>query len=258
VRLPVKLGVLDPVDERDAVMVLVKVLEADEPAVADRDSAGFPVLVAEGERVAVTVGETVAAARERVRVAVTVGETVAAARERVAVTVGETVAPARERVRVAVTVEETVAPARERVAVAVGVNKAPARERVAVTVAETGPAIRERVPVAEIEPAAAGAREREIVGETVPAGRRRERVPVAEIEPAPAGIRERVAVALAVKLPPAEDGKGVCAHPAETAKAKKNSFLIMFMIITLTPRNLFYNVSYLREDCFHELPHVVH
>ena len=86
VRLPVKLGVFDPVDERDAVMVLVRVLDAEEPAVTDRDSVG----------VAVTVGETVAAARERVRVAVTVGETVAAARERVrvAVTVGETERPA--------------------------------------------------------------------------------------------------------------------------------------------------------------------
>jgi hypothetical protein len=221
----VKLGGVDPVEERDAVMVLVRVLDADEPAVAERDSAGVPVLVAEGERVAVTVGETVAPARERVRVAVTVGET-----ERPAL---------RERVRVAVTVGETETPAwRERVAVTVGVNEAPARERVAVTVAETGPAIRER----------------EIVGETVPAGRRRERVPVAEIEPAPAEIRERVAV----KLPPTEDGNGVCAHPAETANAKKNSFLIMFMIITLTPRNLFYILSYLREDCFHELPHVVH
>jgi hypothetical protein len=117
---------------------------------------------------------------------------------------------------------------------------------------------RERVPVAEIEPAPAGIRERVAVtvAETGPAIR--ERVPVAEIEPAGAGTRERVAVADAVKLPPAEDGKGVCAHPDETARAKKNSFLIMFMIITLTPRNLFYIVSYLRDDCFHERPHVVH
>jgi hypothetical protein len=58
-------------------------------------------------------------------------------------------------------------------------------------------------------------------------------VPVAEIEPAPAGIRERVAVAVAVavKLPPTEDGNGVCAHPDETAKAKKKSFLIILYLV---------------------------
>ena len=53
-RLPVKLGVLDPVDERDAVMVL----DADEPAVA----VGVPVPVA------VSVGEGVAPGRDRVAV----------------------------------------------------------------------------------------------------------------------------------------------------------------------------------------------
>jgi hypothetical protein len=52
-------------------------------------------------------------------------------------------------------------------------------------------------------------------------------VPVAEIEPAPAGIREGVAV----KLPPTEDGNGVCAHPDETAKAKKKSFLIILYLV---------------------------
>jgi hypothetical protein len=119
VRLPVKLGVLDPVDERDAVMVLVRVLDADEPDVADR------------VRVAVTVGEGVAPARERVAVAVpeTVGAT---ARERVAVpeTVGAT---ARERVAVAV--PETVgAAARERVAVEE--TEIAARDLVAVSVAD--------------------------------------------------------------------------------------------------------------------------
>jgi hypothetical protein len=56
-------------------------------------------------------------------------------------------------------------------------------------------------------------------------------VPVAEIEPAPAGIRERVAVAVAVTLPPTEDGNGVCAHPDETAKAKKKSFLIILYLV---------------------------
>jgi hypothetical protein len=95
-----------------------------------------------------------------------------------------------------------------------------------VPVAETErPAGRERegVAVAEIEPAAAGAREREIVGEAVPAGRMR--VLVADIEP-----RERVADAVAVTLPPAEDGNGVCAHPDETANAKKNRFLIILYL----------------------------
>ena len=93
VRLPVKLGVLDPVDERDAVMVLVRVLDADEPDVADR------------VRVAVTVGEGVAPARERVTVAVpeTVG---AAARERVAVE--ETEIAARDLVAVSVADADTV------------------------------------------------------------------------------------------------------------------------------------------------------
>jgi hypothetical protein len=51
---------------------------------------------------------------------------------------------------------------------------------------------------------------------------------VADIEPPPpAGTRERVAVT----LPPTEDGNGVCAHPTETAKAKKKSFLIILYLI---------------------------
>jgi hypothetical protein len=54
---------------------------------------------------------------------------------------------------------------------------------------------------------------------------------VAEIEPPAAGTRERVAVADAVKLPPAEDGNGVCAHPDETANAKKKSFLIILYLV---------------------------
>ena len=213
VRLPVKLGVLDPVDEREAVMVFVNVLDGDEPAVA----------VLESVRVGVSVAEREAAGRERVRVAVIVGVNEAAARERVAVIVGVNEAAARERV-----------------GVAVGVNEAPARERVTVAVAETEPAGRERVPVAEIER---------------PAGREREGV--AEIEPAARGIRERVAVTVPLV---AGDGIRICPHPDETAKAKKNTFLIMFMIITLTPRNLFYIISYpyLRADCFHEVPQAVH
>ena len=196
VRLPVKLGVLDPVDEREAVMVFVNVLDGDEPAVA----------VLESVRVGVSVAEREAAGRERVAVIVGVNE----------------------------------AAARERVGVAVGVNEAPARERVTVAVAETEPAGRERVPVAEIER---------------PAGREREGV--AEIEPAARGIRERVAVTVPLV---AGDGIRICPHPDETAKAKKNTFLIMFMIITLTPRNLFYIISYpyLRADCFHEVPQAVH
>ena len=231
VRLPVKLGVLDPVDEREAVMVFVNVLDGDEPAVA----------VLESVRVGVSVAEREAAARERVRVAVIVGVNEAAARERVAVIVGVNEAAARERV-----------------GVAVGVNEAPARERVTVAVAETEPAGRERVPVAEIERPAG--REREGVAEIEPAARGiREREGVAEIEPAARGIREREAVAVTVPLV-AGDGIRICPHPDETAKAKKNTFLIMFMIITLTPRNLFYIISYpyLRADCFHEVPQAVH
>jgi hypothetical protein len=76
VRLPVKLGVLDPVDEREAVMVLVRVLDADEPEVAVRER--------------VSVAERDAAARERVGVGESVAEIEAAIRERVGV--GESVA----------------------------------------------------------------------------------------------------------------------------------------------------------------------
>ena len=109
-RLPVKLGVLDPVDERDAVMVLVRVFDAEEPGVAERVSVG------ERERVAVSVGERVAPGRERLAVTVSVGETVGPTRERVAVSVGEIEAVWE---REGESVEETEIAARDLVAVSV-------------------------------------------------------------------------------------------------------------------------------------------
>jgi len=113
VRLPVKLGVLDP----DAVMVL----EGEEPA-AGVNEAPARERVAETERPAaperVAVAEIEAPGRERV------AETEPARRERVGVSVAETEAPGRERVAVA-----EIEPAR--------------RERVGVSVAEIEPARRE-------------------------------------------------------------------------------------------------------------------
>ena len=92
-----------------------------------------------------------------------------------------------------------------------------ARERVAVAVPETvGAAARERVAVAEI-----GARDRETVEETEIAGTR-DRVAVSVTEPDTVTACERDAVAL--MLPP-----GICAHPADAAKAKKKIFLSIFI-----------------------------
>lgn len=193
-------------------MVLVRVFDAEEPAVAERVSVGDTVSVAERERLAVSVGEGVAPGRERVEVVVAVG-----------------VGPGRERVAVAVTVGETVAPARERVAVAVP------------------------------ETVGAAARDRETVEETEIAGAR-DRVAVSVTEPDTVTACERDAVALMVPTPPPpEDGMGTCAHPDETAKAKKKSLRIIFAYIILTACNFFlFVLYYLRADCFHELPHAVH
>jgi hypothetical protein len=61
-----------------------------------------------------------------------------------------------------------------------------------------------------------------------------------------ADIEARGPDAVAVTLAPVTgDGIGICAQPEDTANAKKNNFLIMFMIITLTTRNLFYILYYL-------------
>jgi len=186
----VKLGVLDPVDERDAVMVLVRVLDAEEPAVAERVSVEDTVSVAERERVAVSVAEGVAPGRDRVAVVVPVPE------------IG-----ARERVAVAESVAETEAPARERVG----------------------------VYVAEIE----AAWDRESVEETDIAGAR-DLVAVSVAEADTATTCERDAVAV---IPPPEDGMGICAHPAEAAKAKKKSLRIILPILYLPPVISFYLYS---------------
>jgi hypothetical protein len=80
------------------------------------------------------------------------------------------------------------------------------------------------VSVAEIE---AARRDRETVEETEIAGTRDlVAVSVTEADTVTACERDAVALMLA---PPPEDGRGNCAHPAEAAKAKKKSFLIIFI-----------------------------
>jgi hypothetical protein len=150
VRLPVKLGVFEPVDERDAVMVLVKVLDAEEPAVALREEVPVTVLVAvelrvgAGVREGVSVAESEAPGRERVAVPLAVPLAVALA-------VPLLVAPGRERVAVALAVPLLVAPGRERVAVAVAVPTAE-RLRTAEVEGVTGSGVPTPPPVPCVQP----------------------------------------------------------------------------------------------------------
>jgi hypothetical protein len=77
----------------------------------------------------------------------------------------------------------------------------------------------------------------EIEGETEIAGTR-DLVAVSVTEPDMATACERDAVALMLAPPPPvpEDGMGICAHPDETANAKKKTFLIIFIpVLYLLP-----------------------